>query len=181
MSQLNFIFQLGLAWPPPPRLWDVVSKYAIFFLAGFPYVPLRTIVSGIDVLACLATSEGQLNLNNRISLLILVCWLGNELPWLHPGWSLPNQVWSLRVWWFDILGLRHISSSNSPHHISPCLGGPSWSLPWDTVSPMRLHHQHQIWKFNLFHRLCVSSLTTFYTRLQSPHLTVDPGLTRVMS
>ena len=39
-------------------------------------------------------------------------WLGNELLWLHP-WS--AQVRSLGVWWFDILALRHISSSNSPH------------------------------------------------------------------
>ena len=69
------------------------------------------------------------------------------------GQLYPAQVRSLRVRWFDILALRHISSSNSPHHITPCLGGPSSSLPWDTVNPMRLHHQHQIWKFNLFYCL----------------------------
>ena len=60
------------------------------------------------------------------------------------GQLYPAQVRSLGVWWFDILALRHISSCNPPHHITPCLGGPSSSLPWDTVNPIRLHHQHQI-------------------------------------
>ena len=32
------------------------------------------------------------------------------------GQLYPAQVRSLRVRWFDILALRHISSSNSPHH-----------------------------------------------------------------
>ena len=36
MSQLNFIFQLGLAWPLPPVIETLSQNMQFFFFGGFP-------------------------------------------------------------------------------------------------------------------------------------------------